>query len=182
MINKKPIIGVMGSHDTPWNDYAAPVGQLIAKRGYHLLTGAGAGVMEAVSHAYTIEPNRKGLSIGIIPTMDYSGAVEKYPNHYIELPILAPLDNKAQQDQMPYSRNYVNIMSSHAIIILPGAHGTQNEVSLALMFDKPMILFGPEGAFEDFPEAPYRADHIGEVETFLEKTVNKLRATKDFSD
>ncbi len=184
MINRKPIIGVMGSHEKSWDDYSQPVGRLIASNGYHLLTGAGAGVMESVAKAFTSETDRNGLSIGVVPTVDYDGsarAQEQYPNHYVELPILAPLDNRAQQDKMPYSRNYVNIMSSHAIIILPGAHGTMNEVSLALMFDKPVILFGPKDAFEEFPEAPYRADNIEEVKKFLEKTVFGIRNSKGFS-
>ncbi len=184
MIERRPIIGVMGSHETPWEEYSKPVGQMIAQHDYHLLTGAGGGVMEAVSKAFVEEESREGSSIGIVPTMDYDGTMlnrEEYPNHHIEIPILTPLDSKAQNDTMPYSRNYVNIMSSHALIILPGSHGTKNEVSLALQFEKPMILYGPTDMFEKFPEAPIRADDIEEVREFLEKTITKIRTSKGFS-
>lgn len=169
----------MGSREQSWEAYATPVGELIAQHDYHLLTGAGAGVMTAVSKAFTSIEEREGLSIGIVPTVNYDGAFvprETYPNPYIELPILTPLDVKAQNDSTPYSRNYVNVMSSHALIILPGSHGTRNEVSLALQFKKPMILFGPTDAFIKFPQQPTRADSIEEVREFLEKATAKIRA------
>lgn len=178
MIERLPIIGVMGSHDREWTEYAEPLGHMIADFGYHLLTGAGAGVMTAVARAYTQVEPRAGISIGVVPTIDYDGAFvarEKYPNPYIELPILTPLDKKAVNDSTPYSRNYVNVMTSHALIILPGEHGTQNEVSLALQYGKPMILFGPEEAFAKFPDAPTRVHELDEVREFLEKVTSKTR-------
>ncbi|GJL84817.1 MAG: hypothetical protein DHS20C02_05920 [Micavibrio sp.] len=184
MIDRKPIIGVMGSHENPWKDISEPIGRMIAKHDYHLLTGAGGGVMESVARAFTEVKDREGTSIGIVPTVDYNGALlarEEYPNHFIELPILTPLDTKAQGDSMPYSRNHVNIMTSHAIIFLPGSHGTKNEVSLAISFNKPMILFGPEEAFDKFPDAPIRADDINEVKEFLEHTVAKIRTDRGYT-
>ena len=182
MIPRRPIIGVMGSHDKEWDELAAPVGRLIAEHDYHLLTGAGAGVMTAVARAFTSVPDRAGMSIGILPTTDYHGGFishEQYPNPYIEIPIVTPLDKKVQGDTSPYSRNYVNIMTSHAVIILPGEHGTQNEVSLAIMFKKPMILFGPAKAFEKFPAEPTRVEDINEVREFLEKTISGMETSED---
>jgi len=171
MLSKHPIIGVMGSHDTAWEEFSAPVGLLLAEMGCHLLTGAGAGVMTAVAKAFTAVKKRKGLSIGIIPTIDYDGHApehDRYPNPYIEIPILTPLDKKAMTDSTPYSRNQVNVMTSHALIILPGEHGTQNEVSLALQYNKPIILFGGERNFDKFPSTPPRTQQIEDVRIFLE--------------
>lgn len=173
MIDRLPIIGVMGSHEREWDEYALPLGRMIADFGYHLLTGAGAGAMTAVAKAFVACQPREGVSIGIVPMTDYDGRHvphDKYPNPYIEVPILTPLDKKAVSDSTPYSRNYVNVMTSHALVILPGEHGTQNEVSLALQYKKPMILFGPEAAFERFPSVPSRAQDLEEVREFLEKT------------
>jgi uncharacterized protein (TIGR00725 family) len=178
MIDRLPIIGVMGSHDKDWTELAVPVGRMIADFGYHLLTGAGAGAMTAVAKAFTEVEPRAGLSLGVVPTVDYDGNFvprERYPNPYIEIPILTPLDKRAVNDSTPYSRNYVNVMTSHALIILPGEHGTQNEVSLALQFHKPMILFGPDAAFSKFPDSPTRVHDIEEVREFLEKATSKLR-------
>ncbi len=166
----------MGSHEDSWEDYARPIGALIARRGYNLLTGAGAGVMTVVAQAFTETQERKGVSIGILPAVDYKGQkldTEEYPNPYIEIPMITPLSAKAQRDAMPFSRNLVNVMTSKALVILPGSHGTQNEVSLALMYNKPMIMFGPEDAFTKFPEEPLRAETLNHVEQFFDDVFRK---------
>ncbi len=166
-----PIVGVMGSHEQDWEEYADPVGDLLARRGFNLLTGAGGGVMTTVARSFTMVKDRKGVAIGILPAVDYKGQnldTAAYPNPYIEIPMITPLSAKAQSDVMPFSRNLVNVMTSKALIILPGSHGTRNEVSLALHYNKPIILFGPDSAFDDFPEEPLRADDITHVGLFLD--------------
>jgi len=170
MINRRDIVGVMGSHEDAWSEYSQPVGELLARRGFNLLTGAGGGVMTAVAQAFTDVDHRKGVAIGVLPAVDYKGQkldTEDYPNPYIEVPMITPLSAKAQSDAMPFSRNLVNVMTSKALIVLPGSHGTKNEVSLALMYNKPLIMFGPDDAFASFPEEPLRADGIQHVEQFL---------------
>ncbi len=178
MIHRLPIIGVMGSHVKEWPELAVPLGKLIAEHGYHLLTGAGGGVMASVSKAFVAYEHRDGMCIGIVPTQEYDGALvpsDEYPNPYLELPIVTPLDTKALSDTVPYSRNYVNVMTSNALVILPGDHGTQNEVSLGLMFKKPMVYFGPEKAFEKFPDKHTRVETIDEVKVFLEKATAEFK-------
>ena len=170
-VNRYPIVGVMGSHETAWEDFSYPAGELIANRGYNLLTGAGAGVMTEAARGFTDVGNRRGVSIGILPAVDYKGQkldTEEYPNPYIEVPMITPLSEKAQNDRMPFSRNLVNVMTSKALIIMPGSHGTRNEVSLALLYNKPLILFGPEEEFHKFPEDPLRAETIDHVKDFLD--------------
>jgi uncharacterized protein (TIGR00725 family) len=170
MLHKRPIIGVMGSHQEDWEEYADPVGDLLARKGYHLLTGAGSGVMTVVARSFTHVDDRKGVTIGILPAVDYKGQnldKEEYPNPYIEVPMITPLSAQAQRDAMPYSRNLTNVMTAHALIILPGSHGTKNEVSLGLIYNKPLILFGPEDAFAQFPEEPNRANKISQIDEFL---------------
>lgn len=168
--NRYPTIGVMGSHDQAWEGYAQPLGELIAKRNYNLLTGAGAGIMIEVAKSFTNIKKRKGSCIGIMPIHEYHGqelGCDEFPNTYIEIPIITQLSSKVLGDAMPFSRNQVNIMSCDALVFLPGSHGTRNEVSIALMHDKPMILFGPESAFDKFPEMPLRANTIEQIEQFL---------------
>ncbi len=170
-VNRHHIVGVMGSHVNPWEEYSHAVGKLIAERGYNLLTGAGAGVMTEVAKGYTETVPREGVSIGILPAVDYKGQKldkEEYPNPYIEVPMITPLSAKAQSDAMPFSRNLVNVMTSKALVILPGSHGTRNEVSIALMYNKPLIMFGPEEEFAKFPGEPLRADDIHHVEQFFD--------------
>ena len=170
-VNRYPIIGVMGSHEEPWEEYAQQVGKLIADRGYNLLTGAGAGVMTAVAKSFTDVQPRKGVAIGILPAVDYKGQKldkEEYPNPYIEVPMITPLSAKAQNDVMPFSRNLTNVMTSKALVVLPGSHGTRNEVSLGLMYDKPLVMFGPDSAFVKFPEDPLRTENIDHVAQFFD--------------
>ncbi len=177
MIKHLPIVGVMGSHEKEWDEFARPVGELLARRGFHLLTGAGDGVMRAVAKAFTSVDDRQGVSIGIKPAIDYKGerlSEVDYPNPYIEIPMITPLSAKAQSDAMPFSRNLVNVMTSKALIILPGSHGTKNEVSLGLMYEKPLIMFGPDNAFTNFPEEPLRADNITHVEQFLDDVFGEV--------
>ncbi len=168
---RRKIIGVMGSHEEDWEQFAAPAGRLIAQRGYHLLTGAGGGTMTAVSKAFMEVEGREGVVIGIKPIQDYKGekpSKEEFPNPYIDVPIATPLSAKAQNDAMPYSRNLVNVMSSDALVILPGSHGTQNEVSIALMYNKPLVMFGPDTAFAKFPQDPLHTDNIAHVAQFFD--------------
>ena len=134
--------------------------------------------MTSVAKAFCETPSRQGVCLGIVPTVEYEGgyvAREEYPNPYIELPIFVPLDKKATGDRNPYSRNHVNVMTSNALVILPGDHGTRNEVSLAIQYKKPMILFGPEEAFDKFPERPSHTNDIEEVREFLEQATEKIR-------
>jgi uncharacterized protein (TIGR00725 family) len=182
MVLRKPIIGVMGSRDDPWEELSTQIGKAIAYHDYHLLTGAGAGVMTAVAKAFTETEEREGVCIGIVPTSGYDGSFvqrDVYPNPYIELPIITPLDPKVTSDTNPFSRNYVNVMTSHAMIILPGEHGTKNEASLGLMFKKPMILFGPEYAFKGFPEQATRVEDIESVIEFLNHATAQFRTDGD---
>lgn len=178
MIFRHPIIGVMGSHAEAWHEYAEPLGRIIAQHDYHLLIGAGGGVMTSVAKSFVETRDREGFCLGLYPTASYNGSAlseEEFPNPYIEVPLVVPLDHKAQNDSTPYSRNLVNIMSSHAIVVLPGDHGTRNEVSMAIQYRKPLILFGKDEYFLKFPELPVRVSDIDEVREFLEKTTDQFR-------
>jgi len=174
MMKRYPVIGVIGSHEDKWDRYSAPLGNLIAKIGAHLLTGAGGGVMTAVAKAFTENRHRKGFCIGIIPVEkvdDYEQKSALYPNPYVEIPITTQLAEKSMVDRMPFSRNIVNILSSDVIVALPGYHGTKNEVGLSLMFDTPIILFGPEPEFEKFPQNAKIVEKIESVEDFIKDNI-----------
>lgn len=177
MQRKAPVIGVMGSRKQGWDAYAAPLGQLIAQRGYHLLTGGGAGVMTAVAKAFVEAPDRKGVCLGVCPILgsSYKGqplSTEEFPNPYIEVPLVVPLDARSQNDAVPYSRNLANVMTAQALVFLPGSHGTKNEVSYALLYNKPIMLFGPDAGFAAFPQDTLRSDNIKHVEQFFDQVLH----------
>ena len=170
-MKRKPIIGVIGSHEDEWEQYAVPLGTYIAKNNYHLLTGAGGGVMTAVAKAFTAVLEKNSMCIGLYPVKDYNQKINHvdFPNPYIEIPIVTLLSERAQSDTVPESRNAVNILSSDVIVALPGLHGTMNEVSLSLMAQKPMILFGKVSDFQDFPEQAQCVETMDELEQFIQQ-------------
>src|SRR5262245_53959678 len=131
------IIAVIGSGD-PLNEaqkqFPFEVGRWIAQAGFHLLTGGGSGVMEAVSEGFCSVP-REGCSIVIVPAGRPRG---QYPNRWVEIPILTHL--KGANPRGPDSRNHINILTAHAVVAFPGRGGTRAELELTLARQFPCPL------------------------------------------
>lgn len=169
-MKRLPIIGVIGSHVDSHPEFSIPLGEMIAARGYHLLTGGGGGVMTSVAKSFTSNPSRLGLCIGIVPIEDVAEVkkLPHYTNPYIEVPIITHLTSRAVNGTaMPMAHNEVNILSSDVIIGLPGLKGTKAETSMALVLEKPVILFGRREEFSNFPTATMVVEEIKEVERFI---------------
>ncbi len=164
-------IGVIGSGVDEHEAYAHAVGVLLGALGVNLLTGGGRGVMTAVSRAYTQQPRTQGISIGIIPCMSETDRVTAkpgYPNPFIELAIYTHLPLSGSQGTHDLSRNHINVLSSTAIIALPGRSGTAAEVALASRYGKPLIAYSPDPALiAHFPRTARRAAAIDDVTAFL---------------
>lgn len=139
-----PIVGVMGSGTSAHSPKASPLGRWLAEIGVHLLTGGGAGVMEAVSHAFHHVPNRRGSVIAVLPC-EAGGLPERtkagYPNSFVEIPIRTHLPLSGTQGTEAMSRNHINVLSSDVIVALPGGAGTASEVSLCVRYAKPVVAF-----------------------------------------
>ena len=101
---------------------AEEVGRELAGRGCVLVCGGRGGVMEAACRGAR---SRGGHTIGILPTMDWSGM-----NPYVEFPIVTGLG---------YARNAVVVLSGDAVIAVEGSYGTLSEMALALAYHKPVI-------------------------------------------
>ena len=181
MINKLPIIGVMGSAKDAHPEKSEPLGRWIAKSGFHLLTGGGAGVMQAVSKAFCGIKNRKGISIGIIPGYVQDNkyfSLPGYPNPWIEIPIYTHLPLSGPDGLLAQSRNHINILSAHIVVALAGSHGTASEVKLAIKYNKPVLgyinsLSEIPGLTEHIPYYPKLADLTKAIENiFLSKSYN----------
>jgi len=143
-VTRLPIIGVMGSHQEAHADRAVPLGEWIAREGYHLLTGAGGGVMETVSRAFAAVSDRTGSVIGVVPTVVQSStrAPESgYPNQWVEIPIVTHLDTGGPHGDEPTSRNHLNVLTSDVVVLLPGGEGTASEARLALRYRTPCVGF-----------------------------------------
>jgi uncharacterized protein (TIGR00725 family) len=164
-------VGVMGSGTFEHDEYARPVGEALADLGVNLLTGGGGGVMTAVSRAFTRAPRRQGISIGIIPCAsesDRGTPKAGYPNEFVELPIYTHLPLSGPQGTHDLSRNHINVLSCAAIVALPGEEGTAAEVSLAIRYGRPVIVYSPNHRLaERLPEAMARVDSIEGLREFL---------------
>ena len=168
-------VGVMGSGTSEYDEYARPVGEALADMGVNLLTGGGGGVMTAVSRAFTRMPTRRGICIGIIPCAserDRGTAKAGYPNEFVELPIYTHLPYSGRQGTDDLSRNHINVLSCAAIVALPGEDGTAAEVSLALRYGKPVVVYSSvRELVERFPHQATRVDSIEAVRQFLQPYV-----------
>ena len=163
----KYTVGVMGSGTFEHDEYARPVGEALADLGANLLTGGGGGVMTAVSRAFTRAPRRRGMSIGIIPCVsesDRGTPKAGYPNEFVELAIYTHLPYSGQQGTHDLSRNHINVLSCAAIVALPGEDGTAAEVSLAIRYRKPVIVYSPIAELvQHFPQAARRVGSVADL-------------------
>lgn len=147
---RRKIIGVFGSGGSRHADLATPVGELIARKGFHLLTGGGGGVMAQVSEAFHQTQPRQGLVLGILragvpfdpPAAGDQRLYEpRFINEWVEIPIYTHLPLSGDQGKELGSRNPINVLTADVAIVLPGSSGTVSEVELALEYGLPVIFY-----------------------------------------
>lgn len=161
---RRPIIGVMGAGEASAAclDAARELGQLIAERGWIVLTGGRpVGVMAAASAG--AKQIRGSLTLGILPGA--SGGV-------------GPDVDLAIHTGMGDARNAVNVLTSD-VVVACGVEGpgTVSEIALALKAEKPVILLAASPSARAFfgalrtsgrlLEAATPADTVGLLETEL---------------
>lgn len=166
-------VGVMGSGSDEHENLAVPLGELLARLEVNLLTGAGGGVMTSVSRAYVRSRRGRGISIGIVPCDSLAARDvprQGSPNPYVELPIFTHLPHSGTEGRDDLSRNHINVLSSDAVVALPGNAGTASEVELALRYAKPVAVFATSaGQVENFNAGAARLYDIEGVEAFLRR-------------
>ncbi len=121
-------VGVCGAAaaDGELYDTAYAVGRLIAERGWAVVCGGLAGVMEAASKGAA---EAGGVVIGVIPGYERSAA-----NPYVTYIIATG---------MGHARNVVVAASADAVIAVGGAYGTLSEIALALKLGRPVAAIDP---------------------------------------
>lgn len=162
-MRRLPVCGVMGSGSEPHTALAGPLGEWIARAGLHLLTGGGAGAMQAVGEAFVGVSPREGINLGVLPGPSPRPG---YPNPFVELVVRTHLPHSGADGLDPMSRNHVNVLTADVVVALPGSAGTRSEVELARRYGRPIHLFGPVGAFTGFPEVP-RAGTLDELTAWI---------------
>jgi uncharacterized protein (TIGR00725 family) len=174
MLQRRKLIGVMGSGTEEYREWVVPLARWIAEHGYDLITGAGQGVMRVAAEAFVSVPGRRGLSVGIVPGEVVDGVYRPkagYPNPHIELPVFTHLPLSGERGRESMSRNHLNVLTAQALVVLPGDAGTLSEAELALRYRKPALLFGPPRALHRFPEELERTDSLERVCEWLLQTV-----------
>jgi uncharacterized protein (TIGR00725 family) len=144
IVTRLPIVGVIGSGSDEHQGRTAALGAWLATQGIHLLTGAGQGVMAAVSRAFAETPDRKGLVLGVVPCIAEGRpevAKPGYPNEWVEVPIRTHLHLSGRQGTDVRSRNHIVILTASVVVALPGGPGTASEVQLAVRYRKPVIAY-----------------------------------------
>jgi predicted Rossmann-fold nucleotide-binding protein len=177
-IRRRRVVAVLGSGELA-DPTCVEVGELIAKLGFDLLTGAGRGVMEAVSRAFFDTTPREGIVVGIVPAVVAGlesleareiAPVEYrprsgYPNPWVELAIYTHLPDSGDRGTLRTSRNHINVLSADAIVALPGGAGTAAELFLAVRYRKPVVAYGDHR--RALPQGIRRAASRDELRDFL---------------
>lgn len=175
MVERRPVVGVMGSGREPWSERARPLGQLLARLGVHLLTGGGGGVMAAVSEAFASVHPRTGRVLGVLPCREgdpHCAPPPGYPNPWVEIAVATHLPHSGTHGTEPTSRNHVNVLSSDVLVALPGAAGTASETALAVRYGRPVVawLEAPE-ELPGLAAGVAVVGSLGEVEEFVRASV-----------
>lgn len=174
-VTRLPVVGVMGSHERPHADLAEPLGKLLASLPVHLLTGAGPGVMGAVSKAFATVKGRAGLCVGVVPAESVhhpTRSAEGYPNPHVELAIRTHLVAKQPLLWDGLTRNHINILTADAVIALPGSTGTAHEIEIAARYGKPTAVFlHYEDEMNSLPETVRHCETVDDVRAFLEEAL-----------
>jgi predicted Rossmann-fold nucleotide-binding protein len=127
--------------------------------------------MWAASRAYLQHRRGRGISIGVLPCLSLDQrALPKpgYPNEFVELAIYTHLPSSGEQGTDDLSRNHLNVLSCAALVGLPGDHGTESELTLAVRYRKPVIAFAPTPELiRLMPGSIERTDRIDQVRRFL---------------
>jgi uncharacterized protein (TIGR00725 family) len=124
---KHTIIAVIGTAEGSTEELKAAeeLGNLIAKKGWTLITGGLGGVMEAASRGAS---KAGGTVVGIIPQGETKAA-----NPYVHIPIAT---------NMGHARNPIIVHSADAIVAVGGGYGTLSEIAIALKLGKPLFTIG----------------------------------------
>ncbi len=65
---RRTMAAVIGSGSDPHTALSEPLGRWLAEKGFDLVNGGGAGVMDAVAKAFSEVKSRKGRVVGILPS------------------------------------------------------------------------------------------------------------------
>lgn len=119
----------------------------------------------------------EGTVIGVLPSRAPGSAEPPpgYPNPWIDIAIRTHLHLSGALGADPMSRNHINVLSSTAVVALPGGAGTTSEVCLAHAYGRPVIVFhGGRGELGAVPKEVKQTSDIEEVAVFLKRHIDEI--------
>ncbi|MCI0573845.1 MAG: molybdenum cofactor carrier protein [Myxococcaceae bacterium] len=170
MVQRRRVVGVVGSLHDEQREHCRVLGRLLADRGYDVLTTGEGGVPRAVAEAYVQEKERVGLSLAVCPgTVDARGHPSSpgCPNPFVELAIHTHLPAVSGRTGEPEGCVLVLVLSAQALVVLPGEEEAVVAAEHAERLGRPTLLFGPVKAFSRFPPQLERAPGLARVSDFL---------------
>lgn len=170
----KPLIAVCGSDgDDPELSVhalhvAESVGRLIAKKGGVLVCGGRGGVMRAACKGVK---EAQGITVGLLPES------KEEANEFVDIGILTRMGNM---------RNFLVVSAGDVVIAICGRWGTFNELSYAMILNKPVILILGTGGSTDalasgkiLPEIPASFYCVSTAEEAVEKAFSLCSVIKE---
>jgi uncharacterized protein (TIGR00725 family) len=139
---------------------AEQVGEEIAARDLVLLTGGKGGVMRAACKG---AKKKNGITIGILPFS------KDEANEFVDI---------ALPSNMGHGRNRLIVSMADAIIAITGRWGTLNEISEALLQQKPLVFLRGTGGIVD---ELFKQDVLSECE-FVSFTTSSSDAVNQALD
>lgn len=120
-------VGVIGLRAATTTELATArsLGASLAQAGFPVMTGGKNGIMEAASQG-AVEAG--GLTIGILPDTDWTGA-----NPYITIPIATGFGS---------ARNAIIARACFALVAVGGEYGTQTEMAFGMHFGRLVLGLG----------------------------------------
>jgi uncharacterized protein (TIGR00725 family) len=136
--DRRPVVAVIGasSAEEPALEAARQVGRAISREGWHLLTGGGAGVMEAACRGFIESRSSSGgMTIGILPSDDTG-----FSNQFVEIAI---------PTGMGWARNAIITRTASALIAIGGCSGTLSEIAFGWQMGRPIAALCQTGGWAE---------------------------------
>ena len=133
----KRLIAVIGSDESGGSlssfarQSAENIGKLVARKNGVIVCGGRGGIMKSVCKGAKSE---NGITVGILPNSKLEA------NEFVDIPLNTGLGHK---------RNFLVVNFSDVVIALCGRWGTLNEISYAMIIEKPLILVRGTGGCVD---------------------------------
>jgi len=155
----RKVISIIGDSSTDNEEelkFAEKLGEMLAKRGYVILTGGRGGIMEAVCRG---AKKAGGITVAVLPSTSKDEA-----NPFVDIAIPTGLG---------WARNQIVVLGGDVIIAIGGKSGTLSELAYAWMYDKRIIAVVGFGGWSE-KLAEKSIDDRREDKILAAKTVDEV--------